>query len=179
MEPRDPPAPITPFGDLVLRTPPNWTVAGFVALLGSLHLMVAIPTLLHGRWEGYLSLIFGTIFVLASAIVSRCGCEMSVQTGERRLRLRTGMHRFCTERFVPFSHVHGVRLTALRGAPPSESMIELLCSDEDITCPPTAIPRQQALFLAIVMNVPLIKVSDDEAIHAATDRQQEFSRGRY
>jgi hypothetical protein len=39
-------------------------------------------------------------------------------------------------------------------------MIELLCRGEDVPCPPTTIPRQQALFMAMAMNVPLIKVSE-------------------
>jgi len=37
-----------------------------------------------------------------------------------------------------------------------------VCRHEDILCPPTRIPRQQALFLAMAMDVPLIKVSDEE-----------------
>jgi hypothetical protein len=43
----------------------------------------------------------------------------------------------------------------------TESLIELLCRGEDIPCPPTKIPRQQALFMAMAMNVPLIKVSEE------------------
>jgi len=44
----------------------------------------------------------------------------------------------------------------------TDSLIELLCHLEDVPCPPTVIPRQQALFLAMAMNVPLIKVSEEE-----------------
>ena len=40
---------------------------------------------------------------------------------------------------------------------------QLLCQGEDIPCPPTEIPRQQALFMAMALNVPLIKVSEDDA----------------
>ena len=83
-------------------------------------------------------------------------------TSQRRLRLRTGMGRFCYERFVPFSSVRAVRLMVEPGLikDQTESLIELLCRGEDIPCPPSTIPRQQALFMAMAMNVPLIKVSD-------------------
>jgi hypothetical protein len=45
---------------------------------------------------------------------------------------------------------------------PSASRIELLCDNEDLECPPTDIPRQQALCLAMTMNVRLIKVYADD-----------------
>jgi len=155
---------VPPYADFVLRTPPNWTAVIFFAMLGGLHLSIAIPSLLVGRY-GYLSLILGTIFVTASLIGYRCRCEIALLPSQRRLRLRTGMgRRFCYERFVPFTAVRAVRLMVEPGltARKSESLIELLCKGEDIPCPPTTIPRQQALFMAMAMNVPLIKVSDGE-----------------
>jgi len=150
-----------PFGDLVLRTPPNWTAVIFFAMLGGLHMTIAVPSLLVGRY-GYLSLILGSIFLVVAAVGYRCRGEIALLTSQRRLRLRTGTTRFRYERFVPFSAVRAVRLTVEPGLgrDRSESLIELLCREEDIPCPPTRIPRQQALFLAMAMNVPLIKVSD-------------------
>ena len=150
------------FSDLVLRTPPNWTAVLFFAMLGGLHMTIAVPSLMVGRY-GYLSLILGTIFMVLAAVGYRCRSEVALLTSQRRLRLRTGTARFCYERFVPFSSVRAVRLTVEPGLrrDHSESLIELLCRGEDIPCPPTDIPRQQALFLAMAMNVPLIKVSDE------------------
>jgi len=150
-----------PFADFVLRTPPNWTAVIFFAMLGGLHLSIAIPSLLVGRY-GYLSLILGTLFITASLVGYRCRGEIALLPSQRRVRLRTGMGRFCYERFVPFASVRAVRLMVEPGltARKSESLIELLCRGEDIPCPPTTIPRQQALFMAMAMNVPLIKVSD-------------------
>lgn len=148
------------FGDVVLRTPPNWPVIGFLALLGGLHLTVATLSLLDGRWACHVSLILGTIFVSVAAVGYRCRSEVALLTSQRRLRLRTGMGRFCYERSVPFSAVRAVRLMVEPGltARQSESLIELLCRGEDIPCPPTKIPREQALFMAMAMDVPLIKV---------------------
>ena len=153
-----------PWSDLILRSPPNWTAVIFFGMLGGLHLTIAVPSLMAGRY-GYLSLILAGIFITIAAVGYRCRGEVALLTSQRRLRLRTGTRRFCYERFVPFSSVRAVRLTVEPGLRRDhcESLIELLCRGEDIPCPPTSIPRQQALFLAMAMNVPLIKVSDEAA----------------
>ena len=155
--------PAAPFADLVLRGGPNWTAVGFFGLLGGLHLTVAIPSLLEGRY-GYVSLIVGSIFVTASLVSYRFRAEVAMLASQRRLRLRTGVGRLVYERSIPFKAVRAVRLTTEPGVrrQTTESFIELLCHLEDVPCPPTAIPRQQALFLAMAMNVPLIKVSEED-----------------
>lgn len=157
-----PPAALA-FGDLVLRTPPNWTAVGFLGMLGGLHLAIALPAFFHHRWEGFLSLAFGCMFVAASVVCSRCRFELAVLPSQRRIRLRHGLGRCAFERFIPFPAVRAVRLTLSNQVKQNrpESRIELLCPYEDIECPPTAIPRQEALFLAMALNVPLVKVTDD------------------
>lgn len=155
--------PAVPFGDLVLRTPPNWTAVAFLAMLGGLHLTIGLPTLCKGRWEGYLSVVFGTLFVFLSFACYHFRSETAFLAAERKVRLRTGVSRFRCERFLPFKVVRAVRLTIESGGRNAESMIELLCPGEDVACPPSRIPRQQALFLAMLMGVPLIKVSADES----------------
>jgi hypothetical protein len=159
---REPDA-VPPFSDLVLRGGPNWTAVGFFGMLGGLHLAVAIPALLEGRW-GYVSLIVGTIFVTSSIVSYRFRSEVAMLTSQRRLRLRTGVGRMVYERSIPFASVRAVRLMTEPGvrARTSESLIELLCHLEDVPCPPTPIPRQQALFMAMAMDVPLIKVSEGD-----------------
>ena len=156
--------PVAPFGDLVLRTGPNWTAVAFFGMLGGLHLSVALPSLFEGRW-GYVSLIVGSIFVTASGVSYRFRGEVAMLTSQRRLRLRTGVGPFVYERFIPFRSVRAVRLMTEPGvrAKTTESLIELLCHGEDVPCPPTPIPRQQALLMALAMNVDLIKVSEDSA----------------
>ena len=163
--PKDAAPPVPQFGDVVLRTPPNWTAVLFLGMLGALHLTIAIPSLLAGRWAGHLSLVLGAVFVAVALVGYRCRSEMALLPSQRRVRLRTGMGRFCYERFVPFSAVRAVRLMIEHGANRGggHSLIELLCRGEDIPCPPTRIPRQQALFMAMALNVPLIKVSEEDA----------------
>ncbi|HEV2293922.1 MAG TPA: hypothetical protein VGR35_08695 [Tepidisphaeraceae bacterium] len=148
--------------DLTLRTPPNWTAICFFAFLGVLHLSIAIPAFYHGRWEGFLSLVFGVIFVNVALLCWLVRSDLTIEQSRRRIRLRTGFRRLCIERFIPFQSVHGVRLMMMPGKSPSASSIELLCDNEDIQCPPTDIPRQQALCLAMTMNVRLIKVLSED-----------------
>jgi hypothetical protein len=149
------------FVDVVFRSPANWTAVGFLALLGGLHLSIAVPTLMEGRWEGYLSLLLGGLFLMAAGVVSAFRYEVAMLASSRQVRMRTGVGRLRSERFVPFEIIHGVRLTLACGRRRTEPRIELLCPIEDIELPPTHVPRQEALLLAIMLNVPLIKVSEE------------------
>jgi hypothetical protein len=148
--------------DVTLCSPPNWTAVIFFACLSGLHCAIAFPAFYHGRWEGYLSLIFAVVFATVSIISYFARHEITLLPLGRyiRVRHRIGPVRF--QRNIAFDDVHAVRLT-LSGS--RESRIEILCDNEDIDCPPTAIPRQQALFLAILLGVQLIKVCDDTQLH--------------
>lgn len=162
-ESREPDPSPPPFADVTLRAPPNWTAVCFAGMLGVVHLSVAIPSLMAGRWACHVSLIIGTICVAACVVGYHCRFEMAVLPSQRRVRLRTGVGRLCFERFIPFAGVRAVRLMVEQGVRTAhpESTIELLCRGEDVQCPPTRIPRQQALFMAMALNVPLIKVSEE------------------
>jgi len=149
------------FVDVAFRSPANWTAVGFLALLGGLHLSIAGPALLDGRWEGYLSLLLGVLFLMAAAMAAAFRYEVAMLASVRQVRIRTGISRARTERFVPFEIIHGVRLTLTCGPKRMEPRIELLCPIEDIKLPPTRVPRQEALLMAIMLNVPLIKVSEE------------------
>src|SRR5215204_2473456 len=48
--------------DVTLRTPVNWTAVLFFAGLSALHLFLAGTAVYHGRWSGFLSIIFGVVF---------------------------------------------------------------------------------------------------------------------
>lgn len=145
-----------PFGDFVMASPPNWTAVGFLGLLGGLHLTVAATALAGGRREGFLSLAFGGLFALAAAAGSRFRTELALLRSRRHVRVRTGVGPFRVERVIPFRAVRAVRLTTAGGG--RDSVIELLCPREDLLCPPTAVPRQQALLLAMTLGVPFVKV---------------------
>lgn len=144
--------------DVILRSPPNWTAVIFLAALGMVHLGIAIPSFLVGRWEAYLSLIFGCGFLLAASVCRLVCREIAILPARKAVRIRTGCPRahFFVERTIEFGSIQGVRVTLER----PESRVELLCEHEDIECPPTPVPRQEALLLAISIDVPLIKVMD-------------------
>ncbi|MDB5292497.1 MAG: hypothetical protein JWL69_3738 [Phycisphaerales bacterium] len=160
------------FPDLVLRSPANWTAVAFLALLACLHAGVAVPALMAGRWEGYLSLVIAGLFAMGALATARFRSEMAIQTSRRRIALRTGVGRFCAERFIAFEALSGVRLTAGPGCGKVESRIEILCPFEQIECPPTAVPREQALLLAMMLEVPLIKVCDEQSPVRETPRKR-------
>jgi len=150
--------------DLVFRTPANWTYVLFFSCLGMLHLVIATLAFLHGRWEAYMSVVLGVTFVVTAIVAHRCRFEMTILAGERRIRLRSGLSRLHYQRYIAFNNVHGIRLTLSHSTDAEASRVEVLCDNEDIECPPTSIPRQEALCLAVLMGVRLIKVCDDESL---------------
>ncbi len=161
MKAREVEIPVAPPPDLVLHSAPNWTAVVFFAALSFLHLSIALPAFARHRWEGYLSLFFGIVFAGVAALSYRAKYEIAILPRERRIRLRNGLKRLHLQRFIAFTDVHGVRLTLCNASGRGESRIELLCDNEDIECPPTHIPRQEALCLAVLLGVRLIKVSPD------------------
>jgi hypothetical protein len=146
------------FPDLKLRSPANWTAALFLAGLGILHLCIASHAFWFGRWEGFLSLIFGCIFTLASIACALVRSELGVFKSSDELRLSVGIGTLRSTRTIPFDDVRNIRLTLLNHKHISDSRIEVVCKREVIECPPTSVPRQEALCLAMLMNVRLIKV---------------------
>jgi hypothetical protein len=143
---------------------------GFLGLLAGLHVSVAVPALLMGRWEGYLSCVFATILTGVAVLVYHIRCEVTVLTEARQVRVRTGVGGlYLHAREIPFASVHAVRVTLGPACSRDDSFVELLCAGHgcDVTCPPTAVPRAEGLLLAMMIGVPLVKAWDDAE---ATDR---------
>jgi hypothetical protein len=164
------------FPDLTFRTPPNWTAVVFITLLGALHIAVAVPAFLAGRWEGYLSLVFATILTTAAVVVYHLRSEVFVSSQSRIVRARFCAGRIrLTDRRIPFAAIHGVRVTLGPRASRDDSLVELLCAGHaDVTCPPSDIPREQALLLAMMLEVPLVKAWEDGmSTHGVGPKRQE------
>jgi hypothetical protein len=161
--------------DVTLRTPPNWTAVILLGAIGLLHLSMAAHAFYHHRWEGFLGLGLGTALVTGSIVSWLVAIEMTICRRERRIRIRSGYGRLAVDRFIPFRNVHGVRLTILSDRAPLANRIDVLCDNEDLECPPTQIPRQQALFLAMTMNVRLIKVYGSGVNSDARERLDSMS----
>lgn len=160
---RDEVATFAPPRDMALIGPANWTAILFFGVLSGLHFAVSIPAFFHARWEGYLSFILAIVFLGVSVVSYFFRHSLTVSAGRRSIQLSTGFGPLKFTREIPFSDVHAVRLTLSRSGTSSESCIQILCDNEDLECPTTSIPRQQALFLAMTMRVQLIKVTDDES----------------
>jgi hypothetical protein len=147
--------------DVTLRTPVNWTAVLFFAALAALHAFMAATAFYHGRVDGLLSAIFGVGFTAVAIACGLIGTELTLLADQRRLRLRTGTRRIFVERAIPFANIRSVRLTLLNARRPQTSTIELVCDHEVIECPPTNIPREEALCLAMTLGVRLVKVFGD------------------
>ena len=160
--PPEPPPPFT-YPDLVLRTPPNWTAVGFIALLAALHLSVAARAFLAARWEGYVSLGFGSLLTVATVALFHTRHEVAVLYRHGRLRVRDGVGWLSAERLIPFRSVRAVRVTLGSGRSGRDSTVELVCHLDDVSCPATPVPGQLGLLLAMMIGVPLVKVSDELA----------------
>jgi hypothetical protein len=154
---------------VTLVSPPNWTYVFFFLTLGLLHLCVAVPAFAHLRWEGYVSAILSFAFLITSVVMFHARCEVLFDAPHRRIRVRNGVGRFHFQRWISFDDVHAVRLTMSSSDRP-RSRVEVLCDNEDIECPPNASPRQEALCLAMLMNVQLIKVWADAKAEERTAR---------
>jgi hypothetical protein len=151
----------TAAGELVLRSGPNWTAVAFFGGLGALHLTIWGMALMHRRWEGYMSLLFGAAFSLVAVGFYLTRGEIAVLSGQRRMRLRTGYRRLRIERFVPFTAIRSIRLTTAHDPDHAAGLVEIVCREEVIECPATAVARQEALCLAMTIGVTLVKVSSD------------------
>jgi hypothetical protein len=158
-----PQEPAPPGCDLILRTRPNWTAVVFFGILAGLHFVNAGTSMLSGHWAGYLSLVFGSILTFATTGIYFFRYEVGFLPSSSIVRLRHGIGAASAVRKLRFRDVRAVRLTIDDGGRASDAVIELLCALEDIPCPPTRIPRQEALYLAMLMDVPLVKVSSGEA----------------
>ena len=147
--------------EFTLISRPNWTAIIFLCALAFLHFSIAIPAFLKGRWEGYMSAGLACIFTTAAILTHKVRSEIRFQPRARRIQVHNGIGRLAYARSIPFADVHAVRLTLPSTRDASDARIEVLCDNEDIDCPPTTIPRQEALYLAIMLNVQLIKVESE------------------
>jgi hypothetical protein len=126
-----------------------------------------VPAFLHARWEGYVSALLSVAFLTSSIVMFHARSQFVFDAPRRRIRVRSGVGRFHFQRWISFDDVwisfddvHAVRLTMSSSDRP-RSRVEVLCDNEDIECPPNDSPRQEALCLAMLLNVQLIKVWAD------------------
>lgn len=144
--------------DVLLRSPINWPLVITAIVLGGLHFVVAAIHADRGSWTAPVAGLIGALLLLTALVVacSQRDVEISVTLG--LIRTRRGLGRLAHKRAVPVSRVHAVRLTQIDQHGHHQSRIDLLCDRGEIPCPTTDMPRQQALLMAMTLNVRLIKI---------------------
>jgi hypothetical protein len=145
---------------VTFRSPRNWTAVAFFGALGTLHLTIAATSFIAYRWEAHMSVVFGAIFSVVALACVLARHEINVLPHERRIVVRTGFKKLTVSRVAPFANVTSVRVTLL-GRDHGESSVAIVCKHDDIELPPTRTPRQEALLLALLINVRLVKVYGD------------------
>jgi len=162
--------------ELVLHGKPNFAAAIFFAFIASLHAYIAVHSLSTQLWEGLISTLLGGCFSAVAVMCALVRSDISICPRERTIHLRCGVGGLANNRNVPFTDVRAVRVTLWQSRRGQQSRLEILCNGEEIPCPPTTIPRQQALYLALVMNVRLIKISDDRSGNALVNERLDSAR---
>ncbi len=155
---------LTESGNLVHRSSPDVLYTALFAMLSLSHGGIACVAIANHRWEGYLSAIFCIFFAGVAMICRRFRFEVAILKNVRLVRIRHGVGRLYVERLVPFGAITDVRLTLLGGKGPENSQIELLSRNDDIRYPPADHPRQEALLLAMTLDVPLVKVYGENVL---------------
>lgn len=153
----DPPA-------FVLRHLPNWTAIVCFGSLAVIHLVFASTILAPHEWESLLSAGFGLIFGLVTLFHLVFCRTIAIFPHRQEIRLAWFLGPLSCQRFVPFSQVTAVRVTLTCSGSTSESCVTIVCDDREVDLPPTSTPRQEALALAILMHVHLIKVYADGVV---------------
>ncbi len=133
-------------------------------MLSVMHATIAVPAFMYRRWEGGLSAMFCVVFAVVAVACRKFQFEVAILKNVRYVRIRHGIGRFCFEQHVPFGAITDVRLTLLGGTGPEGSQIELLSRNDDIRYPPSDHPRQEALLLAMTLDVPLVKVYGENVL---------------
>jgi hypothetical protein len=156
--------------DLSFRGGANWTAVTFFAGMAIMHACIAATAFWHGRWEGYMSAMFATVFAGAAVMSYGWRFEVAVRPERRTVLTRMGPRWLGLEQEIAFARVRSVRLTIL--SPPERPLwrVEIICDDQDIDCPATSVPREQALLLALTIGTPLVKVSGDRIVNDVSSR---------
>jgi hypothetical protein len=151
--------------ELVLHGKPNWPAAVFFACVAALHAYIAIHSFRTSLWEGVISALLMGCFVVVAFCCAMARSVIAIRPRQQKIHLHGGVGRLAIDRDTLWHSRRGPR-----------SRVEILCNGEEIPCPPTTIPRQQALYLALVMHVPLIKICDDSHGDLLVSQRSESSR---
>lgn len=146
--------------EITLTAPPNRTSIAIFSSFSLVMYGLSIAAFMNGRWEAYLTFILANICAGVAVLSYFSRHELSLLPRDRFVRTRHGMGPFRIERQFSFDAIRTVRLTITGTGRPRDCSIELVTEKRDIHCPPTLIPRQQALFLAVLIGAQLLKIEN-------------------
>lgn len=160
--------------DVSLRTRCNWPAATTAATLSLLHVGVAWMHRGQSGWAAGVAVTLGAVFAALAIAMLLCYREVELNVSRRCVRIHRGLGRLSAVRHIPFSQIEAVRLTQLDRYGRHRSRIELLCEGENLRCPITDAPRQQALLMAMAINARLIKIWQSTTPTAPSHRMHQL-----
>lgn len=160
--------------DVLLRMPRNWPVAATAAAISLLHFSIAIIHVERGGWTTGVAAALGVIFALIAVAMLFTVRELEINVSHRCVRVRRGLGRLESVRYIPFTQVQAVRLTQYDQYGHHHSRIDLILPVGMLRCPTTDAPRQQALLMAMAINARLIKIWQSTTPVAPRERMQQM-----
>jgi hypothetical protein len=128
----------------------------------------------HGRWDGFLSGVFGMCFTLVAIVCALIRTELAVLSAERRLRVRNRQPADLSRALCPRRDVRIVRLTLLSHALPAKLDIELVSRPRGPRLPAHPIPAAGSVCAwRLTMGVRLVKVLR-RVVRAVAERASEI-----
>lgn len=143
---------------LCLRYPPNWPLTVFLGVLALLHLAIAAPAFASSAVEAQVCVAVGALFGGAALLCGLVHRELTIRPDRGWLSVGRSLGPLRLECKVPFAKVQAVRLTFTPSTSAERPRIDVLCVGRVISSPMTLVPRQQALCMAVLMKVQLLKI---------------------
>jgi hypothetical protein len=143
---------------LCLKYPANWPLVAFLGVLALLHLGIAMIAYSARPAEAQICLLVGSFFAGAALLAGLMHHELVIRPDRGCLSMCRSLGFLRLERKVPFDQVQSVRLTFTPSTSMEKPRIDVLCGGRAIASPMTLVPRQQALCMAMLMNVELIRI---------------------
>lgn len=146
--------------EITLTAPRNRTSIAVFSSFSVAMYGLSIAAFMNGRWEAYLTFALANVCAGVAVLTYFSRNELSLHPRDRFVRTRRGIGPLRFERQFSFDSITTVRLTLSGVGRPKDCSIELVTAKHDIHCPPTLIPRQQALFLAVLIGAQLLKIEN-------------------
>jgi hypothetical protein len=117
----------------------------------------------------------GAALMMVALVAWNVRREVEISVSRQCIVLRRGLGSLCRQRLIGFNRIRAIRLVQVERHGRHWSRILFVADSEDLDCPTTVSPRQQALLLAMTLNVRLIKIWQSTTPTAPEDRIHQLS----